>query len=182
MTIDIPLSIEKKSEDEDCEEVENEDERGVIDDDDTPTLLPKGSSKPTPTLTPTPTPTLVPKFIPVWDCLCRGGDDDAPTYQTHIIQTLTGSAIIFAIERSIWAFGEYIIHSPVPSAPLGMMFIFIALFASHTVNPAPLPPSLRVPAPHFFTLITPIFSHRWLLISPITSTSGSLQPSRSSSS
>ena len=72
---------------------------------------------------------------------CRGGGDaarlgraDVSDQLLRVVQTLGGVAIIFAVERSVWALGIYMGRS-IPSAPVGMMLVFFALVAADVLAP-----------------------------------------------
>eukprot|EP00277_Geminigera_cryophila_P006612 CAMPEP_0179414924 /NCGR_PEP_ID=MMETSP0799-20121207/5947_1 /TAXON_ID=46947 /ORGANISM="Geminigera cryophila, Strain CCMP2564" /LENGTH=444 /DNA_ID=CAMNT_0021187607 /DNA_START=308 /DNA_END=1644 /DNA_ORIENTATION=+ len=64
----------------------------------------------------------------------RLGRADVSDQLLRVVQTLGGVAIIFAVERSVWALGIYMGRS-IPSAPVGMMLVFFALVAADVLAP-----------------------------------------------
>jgi putative effector of murein hydrolase/putative effector of murein hydrolase LrgA (UPF0299 family) len=93
----------------------------------------------------------LPRACPAALPACRGGGCSGPAAPTAApaeerwparlraalpqAQIAGGSALIFALERGIWACGRRL-GRRVPSAPTGMVLVFVALVAAHAAAPA----------------------------------------------
>ena len=113
---------------------------------------------------------------------CRGGAGGAPAApvekqwpaRLHAalpaqVQIAGGGALIFALERGIWACGRRL-GRRVPSAPTGMVLVFVVLVAAHAAAPAPTERVVAWFAPSVATLLqlVPLFFAPPLVQLPLT--------------